>query len=117
MKPNDVKNGAQPPVDGYGEGVFRVAGRLHRGALLISETGVADWGGYDDPAALVALAGSVDILILGTGAEIARPPAAFRQAVEAAGLGLDLMGSPAACRTYNVLLDENRRVALAVLPV
>ena len=117
MKLNEVTYGAQPPVDGYAEGVFRVAGELHRGALVISETGVAAWGGYDDARALVALAGSVDIMILGTGAEIAQPPKAFRQEVEAAGLALELMGSPAACRTYNVLLAENRRVALAVLPV
>jgi len=37
--------------------------------------------------------------------------------LEAAGLGVETMASPAACRTYNVLLSEGRRIALALLPV
>ena len=42
---------------------------------------------------------------------------ALRASLEGAGLGVEVMNSPAACRTYNVLLSEGRRVALAVLPV
>ena len=38
-------------------------------------------------------------------------------ALEALGLGVEVMSSPAACRTYNVLLSEGRRVALALIPV
>jgi uncharacterized protein len=56
-------------------------------------------------------------VILGTGAEIALPPRALREAIEAAGMGIEPMASPAACRTFNVLLAEGRRVALAALPV
>jgi uncharacterized protein len=37
--------------------------------------------------------------------------------LEEAGMGVEAMASPAACRTYNVLLAEGRRVALALLPV
>jgi len=50
-------------------------------------------------------------------AEIAHLPVAFRKQLEDAGLGVEAMASPAACRTYNVLLSEGRRVALALLPV
>lgn len=117
MKLTEVTYGTQPPVDGYGSGVFRVAGTLHQGAIVIGPGGADAWTGYDDIAPLTALGPDVDLLILGTGAEIARPPQAFAEAIERAGLALELMGSPAACRTYNVLLAENRRVALAVLPV
>jgi uncharacterized protein len=44
-------------------------------------------------------------------------PGGFRAALEGAGMGVEAMASPAACRTYNVLLSEGRRVALALLPV
>jgi uncharacterized protein len=43
--------------------------------------------------------------------------AAQRAALEAAGAGVDLMATPSACRTYNVLLAEGRRVAAALMPV
>ena len=105
------------PFDGYGPGFFRVGGAVHEGAALVHPGGVAPWGGLADADALVALAGAVDVILLGTGAEIAHPPAALREAVEAAGLGIEPMSTPAACRTYNVLVGEGRRVAAAVLPV
>jgi uncharacterized protein len=37
--------------------------------------------------------------------------------MEAAGMGVEVMSSPAACRTYNVLLSEGRRIAVLLLPV
>ena len=44
-------------------------------------------------------------------------PAGLRATLEDAGLGVEVMNSPAACRTFNVLLSEGRRVAAALLPV
>jgi len=44
-------------------------------------------------------------------------PKALTARLEAAGVGVEVMSTPSACRTYNVLLGEGRRVALAVLPV
>jgi len=44
-------------------------------------------------------------------------PRAFREALEAQGIGVEPMNTPAACRSYNVLLGEGRRIAAAVLPV
>jgi len=105
------------PFDGYGPGFFRVGGKVHDGALLACGTDVAAWDGLSDDAPLLRLAGVVDIILLGMGAEIAHPPAGLRLAVEEAGIGLEIMSSPAACRTYNVLIGEGRRVAAAVLPV
>lgn len=105
------------PVDGYGPGFFRIGGAVHEGALCLGPGGVAPWGGLTDEAALLALAGQVDVLIVGMGAEIAALPLALRDRLEAAGLGVEVMASPTACRAYNVLLSEGRRVALALLPV
>ncbi|WP_445811201.1 Mth938-like domain-containing protein, partial [Yoonia sp.] len=59
----------------------------------------------------------VDVVFVGTGAEIAHLPADFRNTLEQAGIGVESMASPAACRTYNVLLSEGRRVAVALIPV
>ena len=108
---------AGTPVDGYAPGAFRVGGALRTGPLLLLPTGPADWGGLDDVAALRAAAGAIDVLLLGLGREIAPVPAALREALEGAGVGVEPMGTPAACRTYNVLLGEGRRVGLAALPV
>ncbi|MHA6344138.1 Mth938-like domain-containing protein [Roseivivax sp. CAU 1761] len=117
MRLNEITYTDAQPVDGYGPGFFRIGGTLREGALLLSGQGTRAWGGYDDAAALLALAGEVDVLFVGTGAETAHLPAGLRGELEAAGLGVEVMNSPAACRTYNVLLSEGRRVALAVLPV
>ncbi|MEL7166794.1 MAG: Mth938-like domain-containing protein [Pseudomonadota bacterium] len=105
------------PVEGYGPGFFRIGGEVIEGAAVTGPAGTGPWGGYDDLDPLRLLEGQIDVLFLGTGAEIAHPPEAFRSAVEALGIGIEVMASPVAARTYNVLLSEGRRVALAVLPV
>lgn len=105
------------PVEGYGPGFFRIGGEVREGALLVGPEGVVPWSGAGDHAPLMALAGAVDVLFFGTGAEIAHPPAGLRAALEAAGIGVEAMASPTACRSYNVTLSEGRRVALAALPV
>lgn len=105
------------PIDGYGPGFFRIAGQVLRGPVLVSPSGAVAWGGLADAAPLLALAGVVDVLLVGTGGTVAYLPAELRRALEAAMLGVEAMDSPAACRTYNVLLSEGRRVAAALLPV
>ncbi len=117
MRLNEVTFSDAAPIDGYGPGFFRVGGKVHQGAVLTGATGTRAWGGYEDGAALLALKGEVDVLFVGTGADIAHLPADLRGALEAAGIGVEIMNSPAACRTYNVLLSEGRRIALAALPV
>jgi uncharacterized protein len=117
MRLSEVSFPAQPPIDGYGPGFFRVGGEVRTGPLLLSSTGMTAWDGLSDAAALLALAGQVDVLLIGTGPEIASLPGSLRQALDQAGLAAEQMASPAACRTYNVLLAEGRRVAVALLPV
>ncbi|WP_065330314.1 Mth938-like domain-containing protein [Tritonibacter mobilis] len=117
MRLNEVVYSDAVPIDGYGAGFFRVGGEVKDGAILTGAKGTSTWGGYIDQASLLALAGDVDVLFIGTGAEIAHIPSELRQVLEEAGLGVEVMNSPAACRTYNVLLSEGRRIALAALPV
>ncbi len=117
MRLNEIRYTDSRPVDGYGPGFFRIAGDVVQGPVVVLPTGVAAWGGYDDVEGLIAAASGLDVLFVGTGAEIAHIPAAFRAALEDAGIGVESMSSPAACRTYNVLLSEGRRVGLALIPV
>ena len=117
MQLNEVRYSGVMPIEGYGPGFFRIGGRVWEGAVLACADRVQGWGGYADRDALLALAGEVDVLFIGTGAEIAPLPGDLRKALEEAGLGVEQMASPTACRSYNVLLSEGRRVAAALLPV
>lgn len=117
MQLNEVDYDGGMPIDGYGPGFFRIGGQVHHGGLIVHAGGLAPWGGPDEAAPLLALAGKVDVLFVGMGAEIAHLPADLRARLEEAGLGVEVMSSPAACRSYNVLLAEGRRIAVALIPV
>ena len=117
MRLTEIVYPAGTPIDGYGPGFFRIGGVLIRGAALVLPGGAAPWAGLPDAAPFLAAAGEIDVLFVGTGAEIAQVAPAFRRALEAAGVGVEVMNSPAAARTYNVCLAEGRRVAAALMPV
>ena len=117
MRLTEISFDTAKPIDGYGPGFFRIGGHLLRGPCLITPWDAGLWSGFEDTAGPLSLAGRVDVLLVGMGAEIAHVPPAFRDELEAAGIGVDGMSSPAACRTFNVLLSEGRRIAVALLPV
>ncbi len=117
MRLNEITYTDAVPIDGYGPGFFRIGGVAHEGPIAVLPSGIAPWGGYEDAETLLAAEGAIDVLFVGTGAEIAHVPPALRSALEGAGIGVEAMNSPAACRTYNVLLSEGRRVGLALIPV
>jgi uncharacterized protein len=114
------------PIDAYGNGGFRFAGMSHKGSLIALPSGVWAWEG-GDPAALTVAAltrvfgeprgGDFQFLLLGTGAKQVFAPLGLRRAFMEAGLGLDIMSTGAACRTYNVLLAEGRPVGAALIAV
>ena len=85
--------------------------------LIVTASGAKPWGGYADTKALLAMAAEIDVIFFGTGDEIGHLPRELRETLNEAGIGAEAMNSPAACRTYNVLVSEGRRVAAALLPV
>jgi len=105
------------PIDGYGPGFFRVGGEIHEGATIVTANDAWAWQPAEDVAPLLDLAGKVDVLLLGTGAEMRPVPEAMRSALEEAGIGVEPMATPTACRSWNVLVSEGRRVAAALLPI
>lgn len=108
-------------IDSYSAEGFRVSGVLHRGAIIVLPDAIHEWNvaGLDgvtlDSFAPILSAG-VRILLLGCGRRMALVPPSLRQALRADGVVVDAMDTGAACRTYNVLLAEDRRVAAALLP-
>lgn len=112
------------PISAYGNGGFRFADMSHRGALLCLPSGIYGWQPAD-PLALtsadfekvLAEAADIEILLVGTGKDIRRLPAALRDALKGAGIAADPMSTGAAVRTYNVLLAEDRAVAAAFVAV
>ncbi|SNR27081.1 Mth938-like domain-containing protein [Puniceibacterium sediminis] len=117
MRMNEIVYTEALPIEGYGPGFFRIDSKPVHGPICVSLRGVEPWGGLDDPETLMQLSQDVDVLFVGTGSDIAHIPRTLRDRLEALGLGVEVMNSPSACRTYNVLLSEGRRVALAALPV
>lgn len=117
MRLNEITYSDAAPIDGYGPGFFRVGGKVHEGAVAVLPSGTRAWGGFDDADMLLELAAELDVLFIGTGAEATYLPPGLRARLEDAGLGVEAMASPTACRTYNVLLSEGRRVGAALLPV
>lgn len=117
MRLNETEFWGAPPIDSYGPGFFRIGGEMHEGNLLLVGGKAQSWHGLDDIAPLIAAKDSFDVLFIGTGAEIAPLDPELAARLAAADLHPDPMATPPACRTYNVLLAEGRRVAAALLAV
>ena len=117
IRMTEITYGQALAIEGYGPGFFRVGTHLLRGACLVTPWDAGPWGGMGDWAGPLSLVGRIDVLLVGTGAEIAHVPADFRTALEEAGIGVEVMNTPAAARTYNVLLGEGRRIAVCLTPV
>lgn len=111
-------------IQGYSTGGFRVNGKSYEGAIIVTPLETSLWHAKDfaslneqDFDALVENAGEIDVLLLGSGGTFQFFPPALRTALKARGLSVDSMDTGAACRTYNVLMAEGRRVVAALLPV
>mgnify|MGYP000205521425 CR=1 FL=1 len=105
------------PVDGYGPNFFRVAGEVFEGNLAILPNSCGPWAGFEDPSPFVDAAKDLDVVFVGTGAQIAHIPPNFRASPEGVGFEVEIMNSPTASRTSNILLPEGPRIGLALTPV
>ena len=111
-------------VQRYGNGGFRVSGKQYQGTILVlanrvvplSITSPAEIG---EAALAEALAPemAVELLLVGGGAMACHLPPAARAALDGARIAHDAMNTGAACRTYNLLLNEGRHVAALLFPV
>ena len=115
-------------IQSYGDGGFRIAGRDYTGSVLIEPETTHPWpvcaASAIDLASLSVLTDGcgVDrptgaVLLIGTGRSITPIDPALRVALRRFGLGVEIMDTGAACRTFNVLLAEERSVAAALIAV
>ena len=112
----------QQLVNSYGDGGFRVSGVRFDGNIIIlpNETTAWDIGSIKDLTIeslepIINATPPVEILLIGCGASMAFIEEDIRKALRAKGITIDSMDSGAAVRTYNVLLLERRRVAVALI--
>jgi uncharacterized protein len=117
-------------IESYRGNAFRVSGVRHAGSVLVFRERTAPWPvaafaeiDIDALARAVAeassdpLAGRVELLLLGCGVRLLPPPPALRLKLKEIGVAVEPMDTGAACRTYNVLAAEERRVAAALIAV
>jgi uncharacterized protein len=116
----DREPGQGHVIRGYRPGELRIdTEMLHEPCVVMIDRLLRDWR----PPAVADLALAdfepilalqPEVILLGTGARQQFPPAALLQAVLSRGVGLEVMATDAACRTFNVLASEYRRVAAAL---
>ncbi|HEX4191907.1 MAG TPA: Mth938-like domain-containing protein [Stellaceae bacterium] len=108
-------------IESYGASGFRVSGNSYDGAILVLPHATQLWpvaaiGDISAASLAPVIESGIQILLLGCGPHMQLVPPALRQELRAHGVVIDAMDTGAACRTYNVLLAEDRRVAAALLP-
>src|SRR5437762_290494 len=112
-----------PSIDAFGGGGFRVSGVWRPGSLLILDDEPRHWAPsspltVDDLAdVLAAGARASEFVLLGTGPVHSLPPRDVRDAIAVAALGLEFMATEAAARLHNVLAQEGRRFATALIAI
>lgn len=112
-------------IQGYGDNGFRISGTRHEGSVWILPEQTIAWPvsqisevSPDSLKELIALSAQhVRILLIGTGKTMLPMPMAWRTMAREADVALEAMDTGAACRTYNVLLTEERSVAAALIAV
>lgn len=111
-------------IDSYRAGGFRFAEMSHRGSILALPSGIIAWAvttpdqlSEEAFAPVLAEADTIDLLLVGMGLDPAPLPDAVRWRLKDARIGIDVMQTGAAARTYNILVGENRKVAAALIAV
>jgi uncharacterized protein len=107
-------------VTAYGDDYVMIDGVRHEKSIVVTPERITDWPPQaftrlrkEDFESLLAL--GADIVLLGTGPKQRFPHPSLTAALAEARVGLEVMDAKAACRTYNILVAEERKVALALL--
>jgi len=113
-----------PIVSAIGPGGFRVADRRVPGGLILLPDNAHDWKTpkldamqIDDIAVIIDMSPPPEFLLLGTGDILVHPPARLRRVLDAMNVGLEVMDSRAAVRTWGLMRAEERWIGAAIYPL
>jgi uncharacterized protein len=108
-------------VRGYGSGELKINDEVFRDSVIVTAAATQTLPGLGDVATLThehaahILAHEPEVVLLGTGQRQVFPSPAFGARFLQAGIGFEVMDTGAACRTYNVLVTEQRRVVALLI--
>jgi len=123
MKVSLDKGTATYRIRGYGPGLVTVNETDYTENLVVlPDTLIADWHGHTvaeltEQHFEAIMEHSPEIILLGTGRSQIFPPVRLMAALGRRGIGLETMDTAAACRTFNVLMSEDRHVAAALMMI
>jgi uncharacterized protein len=111
----------QKIIQSYGAGFFRVNGDILKYPILVYGESVTEWKCGEDIFTLspdiLSIKDDLEILLIGAGSNFKVLPPSKRKNLMGLGFTVDIMDTPSACRTYNVLAAEGRRVAAALIQI
>jgi uncharacterized protein len=121
---NPTQSMGRQIVQGYGGGGFRIGGSIHSGSLIILPERRLPWAvcSYENLSVasfndVVADYRLIEVLLIGCGPNMGMPRSDVRDLLKDHGIVAEWMDTGAACRTFNVLLSENRAVSAALIAV
>ncbi|WP_417516882.1 Mth938-like domain-containing protein [Minwuia sp.] len=119
----DIPAGRQV-LEAYGDGGFRVTGQRYDGSIIVTPDATVGWDVAEisalesgSLAPIIERADAIEVLLLGCGSSMAFVKPDLRAALKEHGISVDPMDTGAACRTYNVLMAEDRKVAAALIAI
>jgi len=108
-------------IEAFGAKGFRIEGARYERSILILRDEVSGWSGALTPEALSEVLSAdradLEFVILGVGPTLQPPPRALREALLQAGIGLEVLTTPEAVRLYNLMAQQGRRVAAALIAI
>jgi uncharacterized protein len=112
------------PIEAYGKGGFRFGGMSHRGSILCLPEGIWAWPVVDFSvltesllAPVFSRAERLDLFLIGAGRDPVALPEHLRRRFREAGVPVDCTSTGAAAQTYNILLEEGRRIGAGLIAV
>ena len=119
-----VKTGQQI-IQSYSSGGFKISGQVYEHPVLIFPDHTQKWDVANAPQnlnkkdfeQLINYQDQIDVVLLGCGSDHIFISPTFRRELKDEGLSVEPMNTGAACRTYNVLMAEGRRVVAALFPL
>lgn len=111
-------------IQGYGGGGFRVGGEAHTGSVIVRPDSTIAWSvssyegiSVSSLSEILVADGGIEVLLIGCGPRMGMPRSDIRDALKQFSIVPEWMDTGAACRTFNVLLSEDRAVAAALIAV